>query len=83
MGPVQRLPKYSLLLKDFFKELSKYMDTPIGKQQTVACCLAQSAIDKCLNRIDESMNINDIVDCFDVKTFIKFICFYLSINIEI
>lgn len=63
--PIQRLPKYRLLLSQLFSELGKRFgvhDDSI-KNELGACCLAEKRIQRILNILDGSVEISDIVDC--------------------
>lgn len=63
--PIQRLPKYHVLLDHLFKELGKRIgehDDSI-KHELGACCLACKQMQRLLETVDGSMNINEIVDC--------------------
>lgn len=63
--PIQRLPKYKLLLGQLFSELGKRFgvhDDSI-KNELGACCLAEKRIQRLLDTLNGSMNINDIEDC--------------------
>lgn len=63
--PIQRLPKYKLLLRQLFTELGKRFsvhDDSI-KNELGACCLAEKRIQRLLDTLNGSMNINDIVGC--------------------
>lgn len=63
--PIQRLPKYRLLLGQLFSELGKRFgphDDSI-KNELGACCLAEKRIQRLLRLLDGSVEISDIVDC--------------------
>lgn len=63
--PIQRLPKYRLLMGQLFSELGKRFgphDDSI-KNELGACCLAEKRIQRLLNILDGSVEISDIVDC--------------------
>lgn len=63
--PIQRLPKYRLLLGQLFSELGKRFgvhDDSI-KNELGACCLAEKRIQRLLSILDGSVEISDIVDC--------------------
>lgn len=65
--PIQRLPKYKLLLGQLISELGKRLEGDGVKQQIAACCLAEKRLQRLLDTVNGSMNINDIVDCYDVS----------------
>lgn len=71
--PIQRLPKYKLLLTQLISELGKNLEEDGVKVQIAACCKAEKRLQRLLDTVNESMNINDIVDCHEVK--LKFITF--------
>lgn len=67
--PIQRLPKYKLLLGQLFSELGKRIDLhdDRNKNEIAACCLAEKQLQRLLDTVNGSMNINDILDCNDVS----------------
>lgn len=65
--PIQRLPKYKLLLNQLISELGKNLEDDGVKIQIAACCKAEKNLQRLLDTVNESMNINDIVDCNDVS----------------
>lgn len=67
--PIQRLPKYKLLLGQLFSELGKRLDVHDDsiKNEIAACCLAEKKLQRLLDVLNGSMNINDIVDCNEVS----------------
>lgn len=64
--PIQRLPKYQLLLHQLIKELGKQLDEDGVKDTIAACCRAEKHIQRLLDRVNNSMSINDIEDCVEV-----------------
>lgn len=65
LQPIQRLPRYQLLLNEIIKDLSKDMDNT--KLAMAAFCIAEKNIQRLLDTVNESMSINDIKNCFEVK----------------
>lgn len=69
--PIQRLPKYKLLLGQLFLELKRiFVSVPLHdriKNEIAACCLAEKQLQRLLDTVNGSMNINDIVDCIEVS----------------
>jgi hypothetical protein len=65
LQPIQRLPRYKLLLNEIIKDLSKDLENV--KQAIAAFCVAEKNIQKLLDTVNESMSINDIKNCFEVK----------------
>lgn len=65
--PIQRLPKYKLLLGQLISELGKRLEDDGVKQQIAACCLAEKRLQRLLDTVNGSMNINDIVECNNVS----------------
>lgn len=66
--PIQRLPKYQLLLHQLIKELGKTLDEDGVKDKIAACCRAEKHIQRLLDRVNDSMSINDIEDCVEVNS---------------
>ncbi|XP_070496141.1 pleckstrin homology domain-containing family G member 4B-like [Chironomus tepperi] len=64
LQPIQRLPRYQLLLNEIIKELSK--DIENTKQSIAACCVAEKNIQRLLDTVNESMSINDVRNCYDM-----------------
>lgn len=65
--PIQRLPKYKLLLTQLISELAKNLEQEGIKMQIAACCRAEKTLQRLLDTVNESMNINDILECNDVS----------------
>lgn len=59
--PIQRLPRYQLILSEIINELQK--DMPANKNIIAACCIAEKNIQRLLGTINEAISINDIVEC--------------------
>lgn len=66
MQPIQRLPKYQLLLHQLIKELGKEV-TAVGVEEKLRVCVrAEKEVQRLLDRVNSSMIINDIDDCIEV-----------------
>lgn len=67
--PIQRLPKYKLLLGQLFSQLGKRISVhdDSTKNEIAACCLADKRLQRLLDTVNGSMNINDIVGCNEVS----------------
>lgn len=70
--PIQRLPKYKLLLGQLFLELKRIFVSVSShddriKNEIAACCLAEKQLQRLLDTVNGSMNINDIVDFTEVS----------------
>lgn len=67
MQPIQRLPKYQLLLHQLTKELEKEVAVVEGTQEKLEICVrAEKEVQRLLDRVNSSMIINDIDDCIEV-----------------
>ena len=64
--PVQRLPRYQLILCAMIKELSKDL-TNTDKTSLAACCIAEKNVQRLLTRCNEGMMIHDIVETHEVS----------------
>lgn len=64
--PIQRLPKYKILLGQLISELGKRLEDDGVKEKIAACCLAEKRVQRLLDTVNGSMNINDIVECYEV-----------------
>lgn len=66
LQPIQRLPRYQMLLNEIIKDLSKDLENTT-KQAIAACCKAEKNVQRLLDLVNESMSINDIRNCYEVK----------------
>lgn len=64
LQPIQRLPRYQLLLNEIIKDLTKDLDNM--KPAIAACCVAEKNIQRLLDTVNESMSINDIRNCYEI-----------------
>lgn len=67
MQPIQRLPKYQLLLQQLIKELQKEVTVVEGVNNKIEVSMKAKKEVQCLiDRVNSSMYINDIDDCIEV-----------------
>lgn len=59
--PIQKLPRYKMLLDEMIKELSRDV-TAIDKPTVAACCVAEKNVQRLLVRLNEALSINDIIE---------------------
>lgn len=62
--PIQKVPRYPLILEEMIKELSA--DMHVNKQALASLCLAKKKIEKFLTRVNQAMTINDIIETHQV-----------------
>lgn len=67
LQPIQRLPRYQLLLRELIKELAKYLDVAGIKEQIASCCRAEKHLQRLLDQVNSSMTINDVVDNVEIN----------------
>lgn len=65
LQPIQRLPRYQLLLNEIIKDLSK--DIENTKQAIAAFCVAEKSLQRLLDTVNSSMSITDIKNCTEVS----------------
>lgn len=67
--PIQRLPKYKLLLGQLVKELGKRSNLrgDIIKKEITECRLAEKQLQRLLDILNGAMKVNDIIDCNEVS----------------
>ncbi|CAO1348421.1 unnamed protein product [Diamesa hyperborea] len=65
LQPIQRLPRYQMLLSEIIKELSHSLESV--KREIAACCVAEKNIQRLLDTVNESMSINDIRNCYEIN----------------
>lgn len=81
LTPVQRLPKYGLLLGQLIKEFTKQLNQDGVKKKIAACCRADKQVQRLLERVNTSMQINEIIDCNEVLFWISIFCFHFPTNL--
>lgn len=65
--PIQRLPRYQLLLRELIKELGKSLEVVGVKESIASCCRAEKHLQRLLDQVNGSMSIIDIVDNAEVS----------------
>lgn len=65
LQPIQRLPRYKMLLVEVIKELGNTLESV--KDQIASCCIAEKNMQRLLDTVNESMSINDIHECYEVR----------------
>lgn len=58
--PIQKIPRYPLILEEMIKELSS--DMHMNKKALASLCIAKKNFERYLKRLNEAMTINDIVE---------------------
>lgn len=64
--PIQKIPRYPLILEEMIKELSK--DMHMNKKALASLCIAKKNIEKFLARLNQALTINDIIETHEVNT---------------
>jgi len=59
--PIQRLPRYKMLLLEMIKEMGHEL-THCNKEAIAACCIAEKSMSRLLVRLNEALSINDIIE---------------------
>lgn len=72
LQPIQRLPRYKLLLAEINKEALKLiadalMDTV--KDEIGVLCKAEKRLERFIDIVNEAMSINDICECYELNLF--------------
>lgn len=62
--PIQKIPRYPLLLEEMIKELSK--DMHVNKKTLAALCIAKKNVERFLTRLNQALTINDIIETHEV-----------------
>lgn len=60
--PIQKLPRYKMLMDEMIKELEKDIHEPWKKAATAACCVAEKNVQRLLRRLNDALTITDIVE---------------------
>jgi hypothetical protein len=66
---IQKLPRYKMLLDEMIKELSR--DLPFNKESVVACCVVEKNVQRLLNRLNEALSLNDIIETHEFTATIQ------------
>lgn len=68
LQPIQRVPRYKLLLENVLEELGKQIEaSPEVKSQLAATSRAWKAVEKLAACVNASVNVNYITECYEVK----------------
>lgn len=62
--PIQKIPRYPLLLEEMIKELSK--DMHVNKKTLARLCVAKKNVERFLTRMNQALTINDIIETHEV-----------------
>ncbi|XP_053657757.1 uncharacterized protein LOC128706840 [Anopheles marshallii] len=68
LQPIQRLPRYKLLLAEINKEILKQMEDTIlesVKDEIGILCKAEKRLERFIDIVNEAMSINDIQECYE------------------
>jgi hypothetical protein len=65
LQPIQRVPRYQLLMNEIVKELMK--DAFNRKDEISRVCVAEKTIQRLLNSVNEALFIHDITVCYNVR----------------
>ncbi|ETN65292.1 hypothetical protein AND_002942 [Anopheles darlingi] len=72
LQPIQRLPRYKLLLAEINKEILKQMEETLleaVKDEIGILCKAEKRLERFIDNVNEAMSINDIQECYEVNLF--------------
>lgn len=75
LQPIQRLPRYKLLLAEINKEVLKLIADSLldsVKDEIGILCKAEKRLERFIDVVNEAMSINDIQECYEVRLLIKF-----------
>ncbi|XP_055691474.1 triple functional domain protein isoform X2 [Lutzomyia longipalpis] len=68
LQPIQRIPRYKLLLENILEELGKNIERSAEvKSQLAETSRAWKAVTKLADCINSSMNVMDITECFEIN----------------
>ncbi|XP_059607858.1 uncharacterized protein LOC132255736 isoform X2 [Phlebotomus argentipes] len=68
LQPIQRIPRYKLLLENVLDELGKQIEASSEvKSQLAATSRAWKAVEKLAACVNASVNVNDIVECYEIN----------------
>jgi RhoGEF domain len=82
--PIQKVPRYPLILEEMIKELS--VDMHVHKQALASLCLAKKKIEKFLARVNQAMTINDIIETHEMPVKLQcglITCFQIEFGVSI
>uniref|UniRef100_A0A1Q3FK88 Putative guanine nucleotide exchange factor for rho and rac gtpase n=1 Tax=Culex tarsalis TaxID=7177 RepID=A0A1Q3FK88_CULTA len=72
LQPIQRLPRYKLLLAEVNKEVLKLIADSLldsVKDEIGVLCKAEKRLEKFIDVVNEAMSINDIQECYELNLF--------------
>ncbi|XP_050090765.1 uncharacterized protein LOC126574552 [Anopheles aquasalis] len=72
LQPIQRLPRYKLLLAEINKEILKQMEETLleaVKGEIGILCKAEKRLERFIDIVNEAMSINDIQECYEINLF--------------
>ncbi|XP_055534245.1 uncharacterized protein LOC129723817 isoform X2 [Wyeomyia smithii] len=72
LQPIQRLPRYKLLLAEINKEVLKLIADCLltsVKDEIGILCKAEKRLERFIDVVNEAMSINDIKECYDINLF--------------
>lgn len=75
LQPIQRLPRYKLLLAEINKEVLKLIADSLldsVKDEIGVLCKAEKRLERFIDVLNEAMSINDIQECYEVRIFSYF-----------
>lgn len=70
LQPIQRLPRYKLLLAEINKEILKQLEDTLlesVKDEIGILCKAEKRLERFIDIVNEAMSINDIQECYEVR----------------
>uniref|UniRef100_A0A2M4ANF3 Putative guanine nucleotide exchange factor for rho and rac gtpase n=2 Tax=Anopheles triannulatus TaxID=58253 RepID=A0A2M4ANF3_9DIPT len=70
LQPIQRLPRYKLLLAEINKEILKQTDEMLleaVKGEIGVLCKAEKRLERFIDIVNEAMSINDIQECYEER----------------
>ncbi|XP_058828396.1 triple functional domain protein-like [Topomyia yanbarensis] len=72
LQPIQRLPRYKLLLAEINKEVLKLIADSVldsVKDEIAVLCKAEKRLERFIDVVNEAMSINDIRECYEINLF--------------
>lgn len=72
LQPIQRLPRYKLLLAEINKEVLKLIADSLldsVKDEIAILCKAEKRLERFIDVVNEAMSINDIQECYELNLF--------------
>uniref|UniRef100_A0A182VJT8 DH domain-containing protein n=1 Tax=Anopheles merus TaxID=30066 RepID=A0A182VJT8_ANOME len=74
LQPIQRLPRYKLLLAEINKEILKQLEDTLlesVKDEIGILCKAEKRLERFIDIVNEAMSINDIQECYEAPTSVQ------------